>query len=114
MAVKIEQMVGDEACPTLICGLTADPDGFPAGPFCFTGVLLGFFAEDSRPWERNATTIDKKEGKRRLSSAQFSPKCSKYVKKQMNYRSHMITVNNKKKVDSRGHQPANYKQQKSL
>lgn len=49
MAVKIEQMVGDEACPTLICGLTADPDGFPAGPFCFTGVLLGFFAEDSRP-----------------------------------------------------------------
>lgn len=33
--------------PTFICGLTPDPDGFPAGPFCFTGVLLGFLPEES-------------------------------------------------------------------
>lgn len=29
---------------TLICDFTADSDGFPVGPFCFTGVLLGFLS----------------------------------------------------------------------
>lgn len=37
---------------TLTCGLVADPDGFPAGPFCFTGVLLDFLAKNTGFWER--------------------------------------------------------------
>lgn len=50
-----ESWAGDAAFLTLICGLAADPDGFPAGPFCFTGVLLGFFAEISGLWESKET-----------------------------------------------------------